>query len=75
MATSTLIHEVKLHHRTPKAALPFWRTYLQTLDNRQGTAQAPAECDIVIGGAGHPGANAAYGLLDNDNKALLSVVR
>lgn len=57
----------------PNSTLPFWRTQPDKLDDHRSTEELPAECDIVIIGAGYAGASVAYHLLD-DNPSPPSIV-
>lgn len=57
----------------PDSTLSFWRTQPDKLDDHRSTEELPAECDIVIIGAGYAGASIAYHLLD-DNPSPPSIV-
>lgn len=48
----------------PTSTLPFWRTDLHKLDNHRSTELLPAQCDVLIIGAGYAGVATAYHLLD-----------
>ncbi|KAL1962876.1 hypothetical protein VTN77DRAFT_9054 [Rasamsonia byssochlamydoides] len=50
----------------PNSTLSFWRTQPHDLDSHRSTEELPAECDIVIIGAGYAGACVAYHLLDEN---------
>lgn len=50
----------------PTSMLPFWRTDLHKLDNYRSTENLPAECDVLIIGAGYAGVTTAYHLLDGN---------
>ncbi|QDS76013.1 hypothetical protein FKW77_004851 [Venturia effusa] len=51
----------------------FWRTELDELDNHRSTSDLPAECDVVIIGAGFAGAALAHYIYE-DNPSPPSVV-
>lgn len=57
----------------PNSTLSFWRTQPHDLDSHRSTEELPAECDIVIIGAGYAGASVAYYLLE-DNPSPPSIV-
>lgn len=48
----------------PTHSLPFWRTDPHQLDNYRSTEDLPAQCDVLIIGAGYAGVTTAYHLLD-----------
>lgn len=48
------------------STLPFWRTGLHQLDNYRSTEVLPAQCDVLIIGAGYAGVSTAYHLLDGN---------
>jgi ribulose 1,5-bisphosphate synthetase/thiazole synthase len=48
------------------ATLPYWRTELHDIDSHRSSAELPAECDIVIIGAGLAGVSTAYFLVDGN---------
>lgn len=50
----------------PTSTLPFWRTDLHRLDDYRSTEHLPAECDVLIIGAGYAGVTTAYHLLDGN---------
>ncbi|KAI9726546.1 MAG: hypothetical protein M1834_008988 [Cirrosporium novae-zelandiae] len=52
----------ELHFPRANPTLPFWRTQLDELDDHRTTPDLPAECDILIIGAGFSGAATAYNL-------------
>ncbi|CAJ2512824.1 Uu.00g009430.m01.CDS01 [Anthostomella pinea] len=54
-------HENKLLP-VPGPTLPYWRTELHPLDSHHSTPELPAECDILIIGAGMSGVSVAYQL-------------
>ena len=51
----------------PTSTLPFWRTDLHRLDDHRSTEHLPAECDVLIMGAGYAGVTTAYHLLDGNS--------
>lgn len=55
------------------STLSFWRTELHPLDNHRSTTELPAECDVLIIGAGYSGVATAYHLLE-DNTTPPSIV-
>ncbi|EME79257.1 uncharacterized protein MYCFIDRAFT_34106 [Pseudocercospora fijiensis CIRAD86] len=63
-------------HRTPPCQLPvsgattpFWRTELHELDSFRSTEELPAECDIVVIGAGYAGVSTIHHLLKQGGTA------
>ncbi|KAH8886261.1 FAD dependent oxidoreductase superfamily protein [Thozetella sp. PMI_491] len=50
-----------------ESTLPFWRTDLHELDDIRSTERLPAECDVVIVGAGYAGVTTAYRLLGHES--------
>jgi myosin-crossreactive antigen len=48
------------------ATVPYWRTELHEIDSHRSTEDLPADCDIVIIGAGLAGVSTAYFLLDGN---------
>jgi hypothetical protein len=50
----------------PNATVPYWRTQLHPIDSHRSSAQLPAECDIIIIGAGLAGVSTAYFLVDGN---------
>ena len=50
----------------PNPTLPFWRTEPHELDDHRTIAELPADCDVLIIGAGYAGVTTAYHLLDNN---------
>ena len=62
------------HQPTPNSTLPFWRTELHELDNHRFIPDLPAECDIVIVGAGYAGISGDYYILDDDPLPLSIVL-
>ncbi|PYH93383.1 FAD dependent oxidoreductase superfamily [Aspergillus ellipticus CBS 707.79] len=57
----------------PNSITPFWRTERHPLDQHRSTPDLPAECDILIVGAGFSGAALAH-FLYKDNPTPPSVV-
>lgn len=57
----------------PNPTLPFWRTEPHPLDEHRSTEALPAECDVLIIGAGYAGASTAYHLT-NENHSPPSIV-
>lgn len=57
----------------PQSTLPFWRTQPHKLDTHRTSESLPAECDVLIIGAGYAGAATAFHLL-KDNASPPSVV-
>lgn len=57
----------------PNPTKSFWRTELDPLDSHRSTPELPAECDIVIIGAGYAGAALAHYLF-SENPTPPSVV-
>ncbi|KAH6671653.1 FAD dependent oxidoreductase [Halenospora varia] len=55
------------------STLSFWRTELHPLDSHRSTTELPAECDVLIIGAGYSGVATAYHLLE-DNTTPPSIV-
>jgi len=50
----------------PNSTLPYWRSELHEIDSHRSTEHLPAECDIIIIGAGFSGVSTAYHLLDEN---------
>ncbi|KAI0436993.1 FAD dependent oxidoreductase superfamily protein [Xylaria telfairii] len=50
----------------PNPTTPYWRTNLHPLDSHRSTEKLPAECDVLIIGAGISGVSVAYHLSQPD---------
>ncbi|KAL3482288.1 FAD dependent oxidoreductase [Aspergillus californicus] len=48
----------------PNSITSFWRTEPHTLDSHRSTESLPAECDIVVIGAGYAGASVTHHILE-----------
>lgn len=57
----------------PNSTKSFWRTELDELDSHRSTPDLPAECDVVIIGAGFAGSALAHYIYE-DNPSPPSVV-
>jgi glycine/D-amino acid oxidase-like deaminating enzyme len=53
---------------------PYWRTELHPLDSHRSTEQLPAQCDVLIIGAGMSGVSFAYHLCEATGATKPSIV-